>query len=311
MNIINPWKVISAEDVESIHQATLRVLSEVGIILSHARVRDLLLDAGASLKEDRVLLPPEMVENSIKHCGKETALTGRNGEEIVIGNGSLHWHNLGGAREVYDQVSAQARPAYLQDVRDSTRLLDALDQATTITPFFTPQDVPGELMSLSMYRHALPHTTKPLQGPGVQIPQEVRYAVLMAEVIGPVEKVLSMSVSPVSPLSFPSQLVESISQIAQAGHPICPPALPDCRDDRPIFTGWCFDSAKCRGACEHRYCSAAKSWIADHLLWSPGDDGTQDWRLNLGWRRTGNRLCSHGANCSLLWLTGECIRFIY
>ena len=60
-----------------------------------------------------------------------------------------------------------------QDVRDSARLLDALEGVTTITPFFTPQDVPGELMSLAMYRHALPNTVKPLQGPGVQTAAEV------------------------------------------------------------------------------------------------------------------------------------------
>lgn len=234
VNIMNPWKVISEEDVESIHQATLRVLSEVGIVLSHPGIKELLLEAGATLKEDRVLFPPELVEKAVASCAKKVTTRGRNGVEIVLGDGTLHWHNLGGAREIYDPVSGQPHQATIEDVRDSTRLLDALDQATTITPFFTPQDVPGELLSLAMYRHALPNTTKPLQGPGVQTPQEVKYIVLMAEVIGPVEKVLTMSVSPVSPLSFPTKLVESMVEIAHNSIPFGPLPCPTAGTTAPF-----------------------------------------------------------------------------
>lgn len=95
---MNPWKVISEVDVESIHQATLRVLSEVGILLSHMEVKELLLDAGATQKDDRVLLSPELVEAAIASCTKKISTTGRNAEEIVLGDGTLQWHNLGGSQ---------------------------------------------------------------------------------------------------------------------------------------------------------------------------------------------------------------------
>lgn len=231
---MNPWKVISEVDVESIHQATLRVLSEVGILLSHMEVKELLLDAGATQKNDRVLLSPELVETAIASCTKKISTTGRNAEEIVLGDGTLQWHNLGGARDVFEPISGQLRPANIQDVRDSTRLLDALDQATTITPFFTPQDVPGDILGIAMYRYAIPHTTKPLHGPGVQTAQEVKYITRMAEVIGPVESVLTMSVSPVSPLNFPGGLVASIAEIARSGIPFGPLPCPTAGTTAPF-----------------------------------------------------------------------------
>jgi trimethylamine--corrinoid protein Co-methyltransferase len=231
---MSPWKVISAEDVEFIHQAALRVLSEVGILLSHSETKELLLEAGATSREDRVLFSPEMVEKAIASCGKKTTTRGRNGMEIVLGDGTLQWHNLGGAREVFDPASGQPYQATIQDVRDSTRLLDALDQATTITPFFTPQDVPGELMYLAMYRYALPHTTKPLHGPGVQTPQEVTYTVRMAEVIGPAPEVLTLSVSPISPLSFPNHLVEAMVEIARQDVPFGPLPCPTAGTTAPF-----------------------------------------------------------------------------
>ncbi|PKO13974.1 MAG: hypothetical protein CVU39_16475 [Chloroflexi bacterium HGW-Chloroflexi-10] len=231
---MNPWKVISEEDVESIHHATLRVLSETGIVLTHSGIRKQLLDAGSTIKEERVLLPPEMVEKALADCGKKVTIVGRNGKEIVLGNGTLHWHNLGGARDIFDSRTGQSCPAVLQDIRDSTRLLDALDQVNTITPFFTPQDVPGEIMSLAMYRHALPHTTKPLQGPGIQTAQEVKYTVRMAEVIGPVEKVLTLSASPISPLTFPTDLVDSMVEIARNGIPFGPLPCPTAGTTAPL-----------------------------------------------------------------------------
>jgi trimethylamine--corrinoid protein Co-methyltransferase len=231
---MNPLKVLSEEDVEAIHQATLRVLSEVGIVLSHAEAKELLLEAGATLKDDRVLLSPEMVEAAIASCTKKVSTTGRNGEEIVLGDGQLHWHNLGGARDVFEPRSGKLRPATIADVRDSTRLLDALDQATTITPFFTPQDVPGNLLGIAMYRYAIPHTTKPLHGPGIQTPQEVKYITRMAELIGPVESVLTMSVSPVSPLTFPTGLVDSMVEIARSGIPFGPLPCPTAGTTAPF-----------------------------------------------------------------------------
>jgi len=85
-----------------------------------------------------------------------------------------------------------------------------------------------------MYRYALPHTTKPLQGPGVQTAQEVKYAVRMAEVVGPVEKTLTMSVSPVSPLSFPTDLVDSMVEIARYDIPFGPLPCPTAGTTAPF-----------------------------------------------------------------------------
>jgi trimethylamine--corrinoid protein Co-methyltransferase len=226
--------VLSKDDLESIHQATLRILSEVGIVLSLPAGRDILAGAGCSINTDRVFFPPDLVENALAECPSQVTVRGRGGQGITLGDGSLHWHNLGGARDVINADGGNRRPAVIQDVRDSTRLLDALDQVTSVTPLFTPQDVPGEMMSLAMYRHCLPHTTKPVQGPGVQTAAEVRYAVQMAEVIGPAAEYLSLSVSPVSPLIFHDDVVEAIIAIADAGVPFAPLPCPIAGATAPL-----------------------------------------------------------------------------
>jgi len=226
--------VLTDEEVEAIHQATLHILSEVGIVLTQPEARDVLTSARATARDDRVLLPPDLIERVLAHCPCQVTIRGRDGQTAVLGDGTLHWHNLGGARDIYDPHTGQRRPATIQNVRDSARLLDVLDSATTITPFFTPQDVPGPLMSLAMYRHTLPHTTKPVHGPGVQTAAEVRYIAQMATVVGPPAEVLTLGTSPVSPLTFPNDVAEAVMETARLGVPLGPLPCPIAGATSPL-----------------------------------------------------------------------------
>lgn len=226
--------IFESAELEAIHQATLRVLDECGIILNHPPCRTLLQEHGAILEDHFVRLPPPLVEKTLSTASGDVRLRGRSGLTQTLNDGNLHWHNLGGAREIYDHPTKSRRPATLHDLQQATRLLDALDSVTTITPLFTPADVPGELMSLAMYRHTLPHTTKPVQGPGVQNGREVQFAVRMAEVISPPAESLSLSVSPVSPLTFPDDGVEAIMEIARHKIPFAPLPCPTAGTTAPF-----------------------------------------------------------------------------
>lgn len=42
--------VLTTEEIETIHQATLRILSQVGIVLTHPRAREILTGAGATVQ---------------------------------------------------------------------------------------------------------------------------------------------------------------------------------------------------------------------------------------------------------------------
>ena len=228
------FKLLSDEEIESIHQATLRILAEIGLVLAEPKSRALLTGAGAIVQDKRVLFPPELVEKCITAAGKKTIIRGRGGAVKTLGDGGLYFHNLGGAPQVYDTNTNTRRLAMIQDVHDSTRLLDAMDNCHTITPFFTPTEVPGGVMSLAMYRHALPYTIKPLQGPGVQFASEVQFAVRMAEVIGKPNEVLTLSLSPVSPLTIPDHEAEAILEIARLGIPFAPLPCPTAGTTAPF-----------------------------------------------------------------------------
>jgi trimethylamine--corrinoid protein Co-methyltransferase len=214
---MEPLKFLSDDDVKTMHEATLQVMNEVGFIWTHKESLDILTDAGCTIKNDRLCFPPDLVETSIAKANKRPSIRGRNGTVNEFGSGDLYFHNLGGARDIFDSKTGTRRPASNQDGIDAIRVLDALDNCHTVTPFYTPPDIANELMSLHMYRHTLPYTTKPVQGPGIQFPHEVKYAVEMAGVVGTPANELTLSISPVSPLTMHDVAAAAIVAMAKAG----------------------------------------------------------------------------------------------
>ena len=210
-------KFLSDEDVKAMHEATLQILSEVGVIWTHQPSLDILTDAGCTIQGNRVYFPPELVMDSIAKANKRPRVRGRNGQVNELGGGNLYFHNLGGARDIFDARTGTRHIATDEDACNAIRLLDALPNCHTVTPFFTPPDIANELMALHMYRHALSNTTKPLQGPGIQFGHEVKYAVEMAAVVGTPAQELTLSLSPVSPLTMHDIAAEAIMEMAKAG----------------------------------------------------------------------------------------------
>lgn len=229
-----PVKFLSEDDIRAIHQATLRVLSDVGIILDDAGARALLFDNGAGECGERVCIPPDLVESCLAHCPPQVALRGREGNEVVLGAGELQVHNLGGARDVLDRPGGDPRPATAGDVAESARLLDALDNVTTITPLYTPRDVPPPAMVPTMFAETVRHTLKPINGPGVHTRAEALHVAEMMHVVFGDTPAISLAASPVSPLHFPEGVTQAMLEVACRGLPFGPLPCPQTGTSAPM-----------------------------------------------------------------------------
>ena len=214
---MEPLKFLSDDDVRAMHEATLQIMNEVGIIWTHEQSLDILMESGCTMKGNRVCFPANLIMDCVAKANKRPVIRGRNGQVNEFGGGSVYFHNLGGARDVFDARTGAHHTATVEDCVNATRVLDALPNCHTITPFFTPPDVPNEMMALHMYRHTLSNTTKPVQGPGIQFGHEVKYAVEMASVVGTPAHELTLSLSPVSPLTMHDVAAQAIMDMANAG----------------------------------------------------------------------------------------------
>jgi trimethylamine--corrinoid protein Co-methyltransferase len=70
--------LISNDEIEAIHQASLRVLSEIGMDFNLAEAREMLKRAGAQIDGERVRFDPAMIEELIKSCPSQFTFHARN-----------------------------------------------------------------------------------------------------------------------------------------------------------------------------------------------------------------------------------------
>lgn len=224
---------LSKIDLLAVHEATLRVLADVGIMLDDPESKSLLFDNGAIEKNQRVCIPPELVEKCLQQCPTQVELIGRE-QKIILGDGNLHVHNLGGARDVYEPSTGLLRPATCQDIAISSRLMDGLENVSSITPLYTPRDVASHMMILSMFVETVRNTLKPVNGPGVRNSKEIKLLIEIARTVFGDRPQISLSASPVSPLNFQGDVAQSILEISRQGVAFGPLPCPSVGATSPM-----------------------------------------------------------------------------
>ena len=76
--------ILSFEDKEKIHQAALRVLSEVGMKIFHDEALALLKDAGSHIDDDhQVKIPNRLVQDAIDNAPSNISIYDRRGNPAM------------------------------------------------------------------------------------------------------------------------------------------------------------------------------------------------------------------------------------
>ncbi|HEY7132698.1 MAG TPA: trimethylamine methyltransferase family protein, partial [Candidatus Limnocylindrales bacterium] len=153
-NPFAPLAVLSADGVEDIHRASLRILAEVGVEVLGDRAIDRLAAAGAGVDREtrRVRLDPGFVEEAVARAPSTFTLHARNPERsVVLGGRSLVFSAVGGPAFVTD-LDRGRRAGNWADFRDYVRLISALNviHQEGGGPL-EPTDLPVETRHLDMY----------------------------------------------------------------------------------------------------------------------------------------------------------------
>ena len=153
-NPFTPLEVLSPDQVEEIHRASLRILQEVGVEVLGDRATDLLARAGATVDRSnrRVRLDGGLVEELIATAPAEFTLHARNPERsVVLGGRNLVFSSVGGPAFVTD-LDRGRRPGNWQDFQDYVALIGTLNviHQEAGGPL-EPTDLPVETRHLDMY----------------------------------------------------------------------------------------------------------------------------------------------------------------
>ncbi|HSL76261.1 MAG TPA: trimethylamine methyltransferase family protein [Candidatus Limnocylindrales bacterium] len=156
--LVNPYRpieILSADEVESIHAASLRILSEIGMQVLGDRAIDLLAGAGAFVDRATrtVRLDPPQLDELVALAPHEFSLHARNPDrDVVFGGANLVISAVGGPAFVSD-IDRGRRPGNIADFRDYVRLIGALDviHQEGGGPL-EPTDLPVETRHLDQYQ---------------------------------------------------------------------------------------------------------------------------------------------------------------
>lgn len=159
-----PLEVISADQVEAIHQAALKLLAETGMKVLLPEARDLLRGAGAEILGEMVRFPPGMVEGLIASVPRTFTLQARNpAKNLRFGGRDMVFTSVGGPAYVMD-IDRGRRDGTHAEMCDYLRLVQCLNvvQQEGGGPF-EPMDLPAATRHLDLYLAQITYLDKSWQ----------------------------------------------------------------------------------------------------------------------------------------------------
>ena len=141
------FEVLSPQEVERIHAASMEILAEVGIKVNFKKARALFREAGADVNEETfaVKIPEKLVRWAVDQAPKQFSLYGIDGGfsfEIGPNQTGPVFAGLGTPTRILDLETGAARPTLQKDVLDHIILIDACNNIHNSQMDIWPDDIP-------------------------------------------------------------------------------------------------------------------------------------------------------------------------
>ena len=227
-------KILSFEQIQEIHNATLQVLEETGCVIFEENCLRMLADAGAlvDFEKNRAYIPSTLVENSIKKAPSRFTWHGQDPSKNILMEGDkVHYGPVGGSIYVID-LDGNRKPASIKDAEGFVKIIDALEHIHEGHCMVHPTDVPDKTYHVHMMLAMARNTGKPFRG-RLMGKRRAEDCIKMAEVLAGgrqnmrIRPNLACHVNTFSPLSHGKEMTEGLIEYAKSGLPvfICPEVM--------------------------------------------------------------------------------------
>ena len=221
-----PIAFLTKDQVEQMHKAVLKVLSETGIHLPHAEARELIKAAGATEDRDgRILLPEAMVEDAIAKAPSRVPWYNQTQDkEFPLEINRVYFGAGSDSLYVTDRKTEQVRRARLQDVVDNVRVLETLPGFDFVMSMGLPEDVEETKLYPAVFREMLIHSTKPIVATStcladLEIPYEMAKLVAGSADAFKERPFFITYVQPESPFKYEDHVVDRLWFCGEKGIP--------------------------------------------------------------------------------------------
>jgi trimethylamine--corrinoid protein Co-methyltransferase len=181
------FHVLSRQEMDAIHAASLRILSEVGVRIPNERVRRMVASVGGTTHEasETVTFSADVLERHLEQRREEARRAGERvthyrgvasavGSEAAAEQHVIEGHVGGLCTMAWDSDARRTRPATREDLISGTIIANHLDCVRRYTPMFTPLDVPDGTSDLHVWAITFLTSTKDPTGGYILRKQSVR-----------------------------------------------------------------------------------------------------------------------------------------
>ncbi len=162
-----PIEVLSADQIEAIHDTSMQVLEEIGMDILHPEAREILGRAGAEVEAgtQRVRFDRGLIEEAVGHAPPEFTLHARNpAHHLTIGGNHINFATVGSAVNASDLAGGR-RDGNYDDFCDLIRLAQAFNVVHLIGGYpVEPIDLPPETRHLDATLAFVTLSDKPYHG---------------------------------------------------------------------------------------------------------------------------------------------------
>jgi len=230
-SITNPklsLKILTPNEVQRIHEATLNIIENVGVRFPSKRALEIWEAYGARVDHDQMIVKvkPHLIEEALKKAPPVYPLAARDpAQDLILDGNHVYVGTDGCGVEVIDLHTGQRRTSCLQDVADIARIADNLEEVAFHWVAVSAQDKPVETRGLHEIKAIWENSTKHVQSESIYNESEARAAIEMAAAIaGGREElrqrpVLSLMQCTASPLGHDGGSLEAALLAAEAGIP--------------------------------------------------------------------------------------------
>jgi len=219
---------LSQEEVNTIHNASLKILEGTGVKVRSKKALDILKQGGADIDYDTQIarIPPSLVKKALELAPKTIKLYARNPKyDFVLDKQQPHYTTTGYAALIMDLETGKRRPSTNKDLADWLRVADYLNNVSVNWASLTPTEVPAPMQAIVETVTLLNSSEKHAQTEALNA-TEARYEIeIAAAVAGGKEElkkrpIVSALQSPISPLAFEQGSIEAVIEFATAGIPV-------------------------------------------------------------------------------------------
>ena len=220
-------KVITDEEVEKVHQSSLRILSEIGVHYPSHQILDRLEAIGTRVNRAKQIatFPPEVIEKVLAEVPKDFSLCPADGgPPVKLGDGQLQL-SMDQTPDIVDYMTNTKSRKPANEILKGIAVANALENVRLASGYCLPNDIPETVGDVISFQLLWTYSKKAV-GSWIYSTESAKTILDMAVIVAGCEenlrkkKILTYFAEPISPLRWARHSLDIILLLTEYACPI-------------------------------------------------------------------------------------------